>query len=82
MDTILETNEAVQSIREVQSVRQAYDGPATGQPKPEWVREVCPTCGGPVVSNMYYCGGSGYLCVWECWNSLLAEPTCNYRKAL
>lgn len=70
-----------------QSVRQVYDkspgdGPATGQPKPEWVRGVCPECGGPVVSNCYYVGGRGYVIVSECWYSLADAPSCNYRKAL
>ncbi len=77
MDTILETNEAVQSVR------QAYDKPtADGQPKPEWVRGICPLCSAPVVSNCYYVGGRGYVCVYECWGSLAAVPTCSYRKVL
>ena len=77
MDTILETNEAVQSVR------QAYDKPtADGQPKPEWVRGVCPQCGQPIVCNAYYIGGRGYLCVWECWQSLGETPICSYRKIL
>ncbi len=76
MDTILETNEAVQSVR------QAYDGPPAGQPRPEWVRGTCPVCGAAVVSNCYYVGGAGYCCVWECWDSLGETPTCSYRKVL
>jgi hypothetical protein len=76
MDTILETNEAVQSVR------QAYDGPPADQPKPGWVRGTCPTCGAPVVSNSYYIGGAGYKIVWECQHSLGEVPTCAYRKVL
>lgn len=77
LDTILETNEAVQSVRQV------YDKPtADGQPKPEWVRGVCPQCGSPVVSNAYYIGGRGYLTVWECWASLGETPACTYRKVI
>ena len=75
MDTILETNAALESVR------QAYD-PMTAEPRPEWVRGACPTCGAPVVSNCYYVGGRGYLCVHECWNSLQEVPACGYRKVL
>lgn len=76
VEAVLETNAAVEIVR------QAYDGPATGQPKPEWVRGVCPNCAGPVVSNCYYVGGRGYQCIYECWHGLSAEPTCTYRKVL
>ncbi len=76
MDTILEITNG-----EVESVRQAYDG-ITAEPKPEWVRGECPQCGQPVVSNMYYVGGRGYLVIWECWHSLGEKPTCTYRKVL
>jgi hypothetical protein len=77
VDTILETNEVVQRVR------QAYDGPTPdGKPKPEWVRGICPTCSGPIVANSYYVGGRGYMIVWECWDSLGAVPTCTYRKVL
>ena len=76
LDALLDTEAAVQSVR------QAYDGKPEGQPKPEWVRGVCPTCGGPVVSNMYYVGGKGYRAVWECWHSLSETPSCSYRKVL
>ena len=75
MDTITETNAAVQSVR------QAYDG-TPDQPKPEWVRGVCPQCAGPVVANAYYVGGRGYLVVFECWHSLGENPTCGYRKVI
>ena len=76
-DAILETNEAVQSVR------QAYDGPtADGQPKPEWTRGECPQCSAAIVANCYYVGGRGYLTVWECWNSLGDAPSCGYRKVL
>ena len=76
MDTILETNQAVESVR------QAYDGKAGGQPRPEWVRGTCPACGSPVVSNCYYVGGKGYKVLHECWQSLGEHPTCTYRKVL
>ncbi len=75
MDTILETNAAVESVR------QAYDG-TSDRPRPEWVRGVCPACGETLVSNCYYVGGKGYLCLHECWASLGANPTCTYRKVL
>lgn len=74
-NTILEANAAVESVR------QAHDG-HSGQPKPEWVRGECPQCGGPVVSNCYYVGGKGYLCVYECWGSFGDRPACSYRKIL
>lgn len=77
MDTILETNQAVQSVR------QAYDGlTPDGQPKPEWTRGTCPQCGQPVVANSYYIGGRGYLIVHECWHSLGENPACTFRKVL
>ena len=76
MDTSTETNATVKSVR------QAYDGPAADQPKPEWIRSICPLCAGPVVSNCYYVGGRGYLCVWEGGHSLGEAPTCSYRKVL
>ncbi len=75
MDTYLETNAAVEAVR------QAYDGPAS-HPRPEWVRGECPQCGAAVVSNCYYVGGRGYLVVWECWASLGEKPACAYRKVL
>ena len=75
MDTILETNAAVESVR------QAYDG-ASDRPRPEWIRGVCPQCGDPLVSNCYYVGGKGYLCIYECWASLGDNPACGYRKIL
>ncbi len=73
---------ALEATGPTQSVRQAYDGPAEGQPRTEWVRGTCPACGGAVVANMYYVGGRGYLCVHECWNSLSEPSTCTYRKVL
>ena len=75
MDTILETNAAVESVR------QAYDG-TSDRPRPEWVRGVCPQCGDSLISNCYYVGGRGYLVTWECWASLNENPTCSYRKVL
>ena len=75
MDTILETNAAVESVR------QAYDG-SSDRPRPEWVRGSCPQCGDDLVSNCYYVGGRGYLVCWECWSSLHDNPTCSYRKVL
>ena len=91
MDTIFET-----STREIETpdasdaqpaapqtlVRQNFDGPATGQPRTEWIRCVCPLCGSPVVSNCYYVGGRGYLVVWECWESLRDVPACPFRHVL
>ena len=53
-----------------------------GRPRPEWVRGKCPKCGDDLVSNCYYIGGSGYMVVWECWSSLSAQPTCDYRHIL
>lgn len=56
------------------------------RPFPEWVRGVCPDCGSDVVSNVYYVPGhnqqGAYLLVWECWESLTDDPTCNYRKLI
>lgn len=75
MDTILETNAAVESVR------QAYDG-ASARPRPEWVRGKCPQCGDDLVSNCYYVGGRGYIIAWECWSSLGSVPACAYRKIL
>ncbi len=75
MDNILETNAAVESIRQV------YDG-HSDRPKPEWVRGICPQCGEPVVSNCYYVGGRGFLVVYECWASLAETATCVYRKVV
>ena len=75
MDTILETNAAVESVRE------AFDG-NSARPRAEWVRGTCPQCGEELVSNCYYVGGKGYLVTWDCWASLGKEPTCNYRKVL
>ena len=63
MDTILETNAAVESVR------QAFDG-TCDRPRPEWVRGACPQCGDELVSNCYYVGGRGYLICHECWASL------------
>ena len=76
MNTILETNVAVQSVR------QAPDGKVEGQPNPAWVRGTCPLCGSPVVSNCYYVGGAGYKVLHECWESLRETPACTYRKVL
>lgn len=75
MDTILEANAAVESVRQV------YDG-TSDRPRPEWVRGKCPECGDDVISNCYHVGGKGYLCVWECWASFGDNPTCGYRKVL
>ncbi|MFN3649128.1 MAG: hypothetical protein ACK47B_06055 [Armatimonadota bacterium] len=52
------------------------------RPEPEWVRGTCPRCGEELVSNAYYVSGNGYLVLWECWGSLGAEPTCDYRHVL
>jgi hypothetical protein len=75
MDILLETNAAVESVR------QAYDG-ISDRPRPEWVRGTCPQCGDQVVSNCYYVSSRGYLVVHECWTSLGENPTCTYRKVL
>ncbi len=75
MDTILDTNAAVESVR------QAYDG-TSDRPRPEWVRGTCPQCGDELVSNCYYVGGRGYLLLHECWSSLGDNPACGYRKIL
>lgn len=75
MDTLLETNAAVESVR------QAYDG-TSGRPRPEWVRGTCPQCGDELVANCYYVGGRGYLITRECWSSLGENPSCAYRKVL
>ena len=75
MDTILETNAAVESVR------QAFDG-SSERPRPDWVRGTCPQCGAELVGNAYYVGGRGYLLIHECWASLGPTPTCTYRKVL
>ena len=82
MNTILDTNPTLlETNAAVESVRQAYDG-VSDRPNPEWVRGVCPQCGDDLVSNWYYVGGRGYLLYWECWRSLGANPTCCYRKVI
>ena len=75
LNQILDTDAAVQTVR------QAYDA-LLAEPKPEWTRGTCPECGESVVSNCYYVGGRGYLCVWECWQSLGENPICGYRKVI
>jgi len=38
------------------------------------LRGTCPKCGGPVVANMYDCGGiRGYLLRYECWAALMPD---------
>jgi hypothetical protein len=74
MDVILETNAAVECVRETIT--------SEGRPKPEWIRGICPHCGEDLVSNCYYVGGKGYLVTWDCWASLGTKPTCSYRKVL
>jgi hypothetical protein len=54
----------------------------TDRPEQQWVRGTCPECGEDLVSNMDASGGDCYLIFWECWASLGATPTCNYRRAL
>ncbi len=71
MDTILETNAAVESVR------QAYDGKSE-HPDPAWVRGTCPDCGGQLVSNCHYVGNRGYIITHECWESLKDKSSCNY----
>ena len=75
MDTILETNAAIESAR------QCYDG-TSDRPRPEWVRGVCPQCGEEIVSTAYYVGSRGYLILHECWASLGDNPSCGYRKVI
>ena len=75
MNTVLETNAAVECIR------QAFDG-RSDRPNPEWVRGVCPHCGDELVANCYYVGGKGYIVAHECWSSLGETPTCTFRKIL
>lgn len=55
-------------------------GPASGEPKPEWIRGVCPVCRGPVVANTVFVQNhKRRLILWDCWNRLSAAPTCSYR---
>lgn len=75
MNTILGTEDAVESVR------QAYDG-SLDRPRPEWVRGVCPQCGSELVANCYYVGGRGYLILHQCWESLGENPSCVYRKVI
>ncbi len=74
MDTFLDTQAAVESVRQTRDM--------DTMPRPEWVRGECPQCGAAVVSNCYYVGGRGYLIVHECWASLADKPACTYRKVL
>ena len=53
-----------------------------GRPEPDWVRGHCPECGDALVSNLYYIGGHGYVCAYECWNSLGESASCTYRRVL
>ena len=75
MDTILETN------ADVLSVRQAYDG-NSDRPRPEWVRGTCPMCGEVLVSNLYYVGDRGYIFEWQCWAGAQNSSACTYRRVL
>ena len=74
--------DAVQAARSAE--RGEWNRYRTGsdRPRPEWVRGKCPSCGDDVVSNCYYVGGAGYRIIWECWGSLSAPATCDYRKAI
>lgn len=47
-------------------------------PDPQWVRGDCPKCKAPLVSNLYYVGGKGYIIRWECWESLSIDGVCDY----
>ena len=51
---------------------------AQDQPPREFIRGRCPSCRRFLVSNVYPDKGL----VWECWGSLMPEPTCDYRKVL
>ena len=47
------------------------------------LRGTCPSCGGPVVANMYDCGGiRGLLLRYECWAALMPDAdrpaSCNW----
>ena len=53
--------------------RTPHDRPALGS-----ICGLCPRCQAPVVSNLYLDQGV----VWECWQSLMPQPTCDYRKVL
>ena len=64
----------------IERARREYEKPE--RPAPQWVRGKCPLCQDDVVSNCYYVGGRGYLILLECWGSLGAVPTCDYRKVL
>lgn len=52
------------------------------RPDDDWIRGRCPVCESDVVANCYYVGGKGYVLLWECWESLTEEPTCDYRRVL
>lgn len=56
--------------------------PKNERPDPEWVRGRCPKCGEELVSHCHYLPRSGYVVVWECWNSRPEVATCDYRKML
>lgn len=71
---VVETVEPTTDIRAPQK--------PTERPDPAWVRGKCPQCGEVVISNLYYVGGKGYILRWECWNSLGADASCDYRKVL
>ncbi len=75
LDIILDTNAAIESVRQTNETD-------NGRPRPEWIRGKCPQCGEDLVSNCYYVGGRGYLIVWDCWASLRESPACSYRKVL
>ena len=81
MNTILETNAAIESVRQVYDLKSDGDG-TSGHPRPEWVRGTCPQCGDKLVANAYYVGGRGYIVCWECWSSLGENPSCQYRRII
>jgi hypothetical protein len=81
MNTLLETNQILETNAVVESVRQTYDQDLT-RPRPEWVRGTCPQCGAEIVANCYYVASRGYLILHQCWESLGDNPTCAYRKVI
>lgn len=59
-----------------------FSSDARSAPDPSWVRGDCPLCQSPVVSNLYYVGGRGYLLKWECWRSLSDPKECTYSRVV
>lgn len=64
-----------------QTTSRVRKAPAS-QPDPALVRGRCPSCGDPLVSQLYYVRGKGYLIRWECWRSQGDSPSCDYQVVL